>query len=496
MIKLRFQHTYADELPGFSVPQNPETVAKPSTLFWNRELAGSLGLAVTEMDEETVAAMFSGNQPPEDSRCIAQAYAGHQFGHFSPQLGDGRAVLLGEILDPAGNRFDIALKGSGRTAFSRGGDGKAAVGPMLREVLVGEFLHAVGIPTTRALAVVGTGEIVRREVALPGAVLTRVAASHIRVGTFEFFAARDDQERVRRLADYAIARHTPDLAGADDRFQKFLAEVSRRQAQLVAKWMSVGFVHGVMNTDNMAVSGESIDFGPCAFLEAYHPDTVFSSIDRHGRYAYRNQPAIARWNLARLCESFLPLLAPDPKRAIELATEIVDSFPGFHKAFLLDEWRAKLGLAGKPATDDAADAALADDWLALLQAGQADFTQSWRCLAAAAEGNEGPLRSLLQGVEIETWLLRWRSRCGAEDPRGPVAAELAKAVRGANPLVVPRNHLVEEALASATESGKLEPFDRLLEALRRPCETPVGFERFLDPAPVEVAAAYRTFCGT
>ena len=325
----RFDNSYARELQGFALPWKPAAVPAPKTLFFNRALAEELGLDVDALAEtgDAGAALFAGNVVPEGAEPIAQAYAGHQFGGFSPQLGDGRAVLLGEVIDRAGRRRDIAMKGSGRTPFSRGGDGKAALGPMLREVLIGEAMHALGIPTTRALAVAATGEPVYREDVLPGAVLTRVAASHIRVGTFQFFAARGDLDRVRQLAEYTIARHDPDLVGAPGRFLGLLEHVAARQAALIAQWMNVGFIHGVMNTDNMTISGETIDYGPCAFVEAYDPAAVFSSIDSHGRYAFGNQPGIARWNIARLAESLLPLLADGEEQATSEAMRVIDAFP-------------------------------------------------------------------------------------------------------------------------------------------------------------------------
>src|SRR4249919_2140249 len=365
---LTLENSYARDLQGFSVPWRPEAAPAPKSLFFNRPLAEELGLDADALAGEAGAAVFAGNAVPEGAEPIAQAYAGHQFGGFSPQLGDGRAVLLGEVIDRAGRRRDIALKGSGRTPFSRGGDGKAAVGPMLREVLIGEAMHALGIPTTRALAVVATGQPVLRETVLPGAVLTRVAASHIRVGTFQYFAARGDVPRVRQLAEYTIARHDPDLVGAPDRFLGLLERVAERQAMLIAQWMNVGFIHGVMNTDNMTISGETIDYGPCAFVEAYHPAAVFSSIDRRGRYAFGNQPAIASWNLARLGEALLPLLADDPEQAVAMATEVLAAFPAQYRMHLLRGQRAKLGLRRADPDDEVADSALAEDWLALLHA--------------------------------------------------------------------------------------------------------------------------------
>jgi uncharacterized protein YdiU (UPF0061 family) len=497
-----FDNSYARELEGFHTPWRPEAAPSPKSLFFNQPLAEELGLDVAALSGEAGAALFAGNALPEGAQPIAQAYAGHQFGGFSPQLGDGRAVLLGEVIDRAGKRRDIALKGSGRTPFSRGGDGKAAVGPMLREVLIGEAMHAFGIPTTRALAVVATGEQVRREVALPGAVLTRVAASHIRVGTFQFFAARGDIERVRQLAEYTIARHDAELVGRPGRFLGLLERVAERQAALIAQWMNVGFIHGVMNTDNMTISGETIDYGPCAFIEAYDPKAVFSSIDTQGRYAFGNQPSIARWNLARLAETLLPLLADDEDRASAEALRVIDAFPERYRHHLLRGQRAKLGLRAAGASSDEADTALADDWLALLQTGKIDFTLAWRHLAEAAAGDEAPLRSLFADAEaLDPWLARWRERCvrddeGAAASDATAGAARAERMRRVNPWLIPRNHRVEEALAAASDDEDLGPFDRLLAALRRPYDETAAHDRYAEPAAAEVTACYKTFCGT
>src|SRR5438874_3434439 len=364
--RFAFDNTYARELEGFYVPSTAAQVARPALVQLNRALAEELGLDAEAFDSEEGTQIFAGNVIPEGAVPLAQVYAGHQFGGFSPQLGDGRALLLGEVLDRRGRRRDIAFKGSGRTPFARGGDGKAAVGPMLREVLIGEAMHALGIPTTRALAVAATGEHVYREDVLPGAVLTRVAASHIRVGTFQFYAARGDMERVRRLAEYTIARHDPEFVSSPQRFLALLQNVAERQAALVAQWTNVGFIHGVMNTDNMAISGETIDYGPCAFMEAYDPAAVFSSIDHRGRYAFGNQPNIACWNLARLAETLLPLLSDDPEQARAMATEIIAAFPAKYRRHLLRGQRTKLGLRRGEPDDDSADTALVEDWLTLL----------------------------------------------------------------------------------------------------------------------------------
>ncbi|MGV3494350.1 MAG: protein adenylyltransferase SelO [Ramlibacter sp.] len=496
----RFDNSYARDLPGFYVAGRPAQVPAPRLLFLNHPLAEELGLDPAVLQGEPGAALFAGNTVPDGAEPLAQAYAGHQFGGFSPQLGDGRALLLGEVVDRHGRRRDIAFKGSGRTPFSRGGDGKAAVGPMLREVLVGEAMHALGIPTTRALAVAATGESVVRERLLPGAVLTRVAASHLRVGTFQFFAARQDSGKLRQLADYAIARHDPDLAQAPDRYLQLLRRVAARQAALVAQWMNVGFIHGVMNTDNMTISGETIDYGPCAFMEAYDPHAVFSSIDHGGRYAYGNQPGIAQWNLARLAETLLPLIArdagePAQEQAVAEATAVLEEFRHLHDAALLRGLRAKLGLAEGTGADAAADAALAGEWLALLQAQQVDFTLAWRRLADVALGDDAKLAALFADAQpLQAWLARWRERSAADGDA--TAADRAARMRQASPWIIPRNHKVEEALQAASAEGDLGPFERLLAALRRPFDELPEHAAYAEPAPAAVTANYQTFCGT
>ncbi len=494
---ISFDNTYARDLPGFYESCQPATVPQPLLLFFNRGLAEELRLGLAGQDDAALAAMFSGNALPEGAQPIAQAYSGHQFGHFNPQLGDGRALLIGEVVDVQNRRRDIALKGSGRTPFSRRGDGKAAVGPMLREVLIGEAMHALGIPTTRALAVVATGEPVWRERALPGAILVRVAASHLRVGTFQYFAAHGTPDKLRQLADYAIARHFPELIGGEDRYLGFLRAVAERQAALIARWMHAGFIHGVMNTDNMASSGESIDFGPCAFMEAYDPRAVFSSIDEMGRYASAAQPRIARWNLARLAETLLPWLADDEGRAIELATEVIDGFMARYQQHWLAGLRAKLGLRGTVEHGDSVDTALGESWLDLLHAQQVDYTLAWRRLADAAAGDEAPLRALFAGQPgLDRWLERWRARCAAEDVANPEAVARAQAMRGVNPWLIPRNHRVEEALTAASDAGDLAPFEALLHALQRPFDEQPALARYAEPASGAFMAEFRTFCGT
>ncbi|MFY7857243.1 MAG: protein adenylyltransferase SelO [Rubrivivax sp.] len=497
-----FDNTYARELPGLSVAWPPARVPAPRLLFLNAALAHELQLDAAVLAGPDGAELFSGNRVPAGAEPVAQAYAGHQFGGFSPQLGDGRAVLLGEVVDRHGRRRDVALKGSGRTPFSRGGDGKAAVGPMLREVLIGEALHALGVPSTRALAVAATGETVRRDRPLPGAVLTRVAASHIRVGTFQYVLARGELDRLRQLAEYTLARHDPELAALDDpeaRWMGLLRAVATRQARLLAQWMNLGFIHGVMNTDNMALSGESIDFGPCAFMEAYDPAAVFSSIDHGGRYAFGNQPGIARWNLARLAETLLPLVAdPDDEaaiaRAVAGAHAALDVFDAEHERARREGQRQRLGLPPpRDETEAQTDAALADSFLALLQTHAVDHTLAWRHLADAAEGRPEPLQALFgEPQTLAPWMERWKARW----TDGGVPADRAAAMRRVSPRVIPRNHRVEEALATASEHGDLVPFEQLLAALRRPFDDDPALAPYAEPAPPAVTACYQTFCGT
>ena len=493
-----FDNTYARDLEGLYVPWKAAAVAEPKLIKLNHALAEELGLNAAALDTPEGALIFSGNQLPPGATTIAQAYAGHQFGGFSPQLGDGRALLLGEVIDKNGKRRDIAFKGSGRTPFSRGGDGKAALGPVLREYLIGEAMHALGIPTTRALAAVTTGETVRRERNLPGAVLARVAASHIRVGTFQFVTARGDDATLRKLADYVINRHYPELKDQADPYLGLLRAVCERQAELIACWMNVGFIHGVMNTDNMTLSGETIDYGPCAFMDQYNPATVFSSIDEQGRYAYANQSPIANWNLARLAEALLPLLAgeqnDDQDRAVEKAMEILQPFQQRYEHYWLRGMRLKLGLA----RDEADDLALARDFLAGMEGQGVDFTKAFRCLADAAEAvdatREGWLRKLYaDDTALNAWLPRWRARQNVESV---VPAQRAQAMRAVNPVYIPRNHRVEEALAAAVDVGDYAPFEKLLTVLQQPFEEKTEFSAYADPAPASKSAGYQTFCGT
>ncbi len=493
---LVFEHTYAHELEGLYVPWSAAAVPEPKLIKLNHALAAELGLDAVALDSTAGALIFSGNQLPPGTHTIAQAYAGHQFGGFSPQLGDGRALLLGEVIDPHGKRRDLAFKGSGRTPFSRGGDGKAVLGPVLREYLMGEAMHALGIPTTRALAVVITGAVVRRERDLPGAVLTRVAASHIRVGTFQFVTARGDEALLKKLADYTIARHYPELQGQAAPYLGLLQAVSERQAALMACWMNVGFIHGVMNTDNMTLSGETIDYGPCAFMDRYDPATVFSSIDEQGRYAYGNQPPIANWNLARLAEALLPLLAheqnEDQDQAVAQAMAVLEAFQTRYQHYWLQGMRQKLGLT----QEQPDDFALATDFLNSMVGQSVDFTQAFRRLADVATdaAQADRLRSLYaDAAALEAWLPRWHARLQVEVV---APAERARAMRTVNPVYIPRNHQVEAALAAAVDRGDYAPFEQFLVVLQRPFDEQVGRAAYAEAVSAQESAGYQTFCGT
>ena len=475
------EHTYAELPQLFYSPAAPTAVREPRLAAFNRPLATMLGLEPEALEGPEGAAIFAGNAVPEGGRPIAQAYAGHQFGHFTA-LGDGRAILLGEQITPSGDRVDIQLKGAGQTRFSRRGDGRAALGPMLREYIISEAMHALGIPTTRSLAVVKTGEPVYRETVLDGAVLTRVAASHIRVGTMQWAAAHDDQEAVRALADYTRARHYPELADSPEPHMPALFDaILERQARLIARWQLVGFIHGVMNTDNMALSGETIDYGPCAFMDRYDPATVFSSIDHGGRYAYGNQPSIAQWNLARLAEAMLPLFDRDVDRAVERATAALDRFPDLFEQHWLDGMRAKLGLF----TQEDGDKALVDDLLAWMQRRSADFTNTFRSLTRLRQGFGGPASGRLvedstnADPEVEAWHRRLAARRGRQ-PQSPAEAE--DLMRRHNPAFIPRNHNVEEALQAATSADDYSVMERLLDVLATPYDHGRDLPMFSTPA--------------
>ncbi|GGN94658.1 protein adenylyltransferase SelO [Saccharibacillus kuerlensis] len=555
-----FDNSYARLPQQFYSSLPPVPVREPKAVVLNDQLAAELGLDPKWLHSEEAARVFAGNEVPEGSEPLAQAYAGHQFGGFT-RLGDGRAILLGEQLTPDGRRVDIQLKGSGRTPFSRGGDGRAALGPMLREYIISEAMHGLGIPTTRSLAVASTGTTVRREESLPGAVLTRVASSHLRVGTFQYAQQWSDPEAVRTLADYAIERHYPELlqiekegsngaegnagAGEEGRYAMFLRSVMERQASLVAKWMLVGFIHGVMNTDNMTISGESIDYGPCAFMDVYDPATVFSSIDRGGRYAYGNQPPIALWNLTRLAETLVPLLHEEQERAIEIAQGILGGFERLYLGIWFDGMREKLGLSGREEDDEK----LIADLLDLMKAFRADYTNTFVGLtfdaptaagsgsaaeagqaaqkpsggdagnaeldyaeidstersganndAAADAASGGAFRptsfpgadALLSSGEYRVWRSRWQERLSRQSGS---AAEVRERMLSHNPAVIPRNHRVEEALAAASENDDYEPLHRLLAVLAKPYAHTADQAEYAQ-LPPEAGGRYQTFCGT
>ncbi len=478
---------FARDLPELALPWRAQEFPEARLLLLNDALASDLGLDPATLRQPDAVQLLTGNRPPEGATPVAQAYAGHQFGGYSPRLGDGRALLLGEIETPDGRLRDLHLKGSGRTPFARGGDGLAAVGPMLREYVVSEAMHALGIATTRSLAVVATGQPVRRERLLPGAVLARTAASHVRVGTFQYAAAlassdRGDPALTRRLADHVIARHHPAAREAPNPYLALFEEVVAVQASLVARWMLVGFVHGVMNTDNMTISGETIDYGPCAFMDAFDVNTVYSSIDEGGRYAYGRQPALAEWNLARLAETLLPLIDDDAEKAAETATEALARFRDHYAQHWYAGMARKLGLPS--GLDDDAVTALVDELLTLLQASHPDFTLFFRALGRAARGDVDPARNQVLDLNaFDRWAERWQ----ALEPD-------ADAMDRTNPLYLPRNHLVEEALDAAT-GGDLEPTERLLDAVTRPYDERPGLERYAEPAP-DGFGPFVTYCGT
>ena len=484
-----FDNSFARTLQGFYVSCEAAYATAPKLLQFNNSLAEELGLEPSMLNSEAGSAILSGNVIPEGAEPLAQVYAGHQFGGFSPQLGDGRALLLGEVIDTLGQRRDIQLKGSGRTPFSRDGDGKATLGPVLREYLIGESMHALGIPTTRALAAVTTGEAVNRERSLPGAILTRVAASHIRIGTFQFFAARGATDKVRKLADYAIARHYPVTPGVENPYLTFFKSVTEAQAALVARWMSIGFIHGVMNTDNMTVSGETIDYGPCAFMDAYSAQTVFSSIDTHGRYAYANQPSILSWNLARLAETLVPLVDPDKDRAIGLLTDAVQDVGSIYESHWLNAMRSKIGLS----TKSPSDLELINDLLSLMEDSHADFTLVFRHLSKLLRGDGSPVRQHFnKSGSFDAWLQRWQDRM---KPEGIGVETRTLEMDQNNPIYIPRNHKVEEALSAAVDYKDMKPFTRLLAVLSHPFDEVPGSEYYAIPGP-PLITPYQTFCGT
>jgi protein adenylyltransferase len=486
-----FDNSYARLPDRFFVRHRPTPVAAPRLVRLNGNLARHLGFDPAMLATPEGVAFLAGNAVPAGGEPIAMAYAGHQFGNFVPQLGDGRAILLGEVIDCDGVRRDIQLKGAGRTPFSRQGDGRAALGPVLREYIVSEAMAQLGIPTTRALAAVTTGETVWRETALPGAVLTRVASSHIRIGTFQFFAARGDLEAVQQLADHVIARHYPEADGAANRYYALLELVISRQAELIAKWMLVGFIHGVMNTDNMSIAGETIDYGPCAFMDAYHPAMVYSSIDSGGRYRFGNQPRIAQWNLARLAETMLPLIAENEASAIEQAEAAIGAFTAHFESAYSAGLNRKLGLL----RSQPGDLSLAQDLLERMARNGADFTLTFRhlCDAGASPDGDAAVRSLFESPgDFDDWAVRWRQRLADE---GCASGERPEVMRAANPRFIPRNHLVEEAISAAVDRNDFSLFETLLAVLSAPCEEQPQFGRFSDP-PRPDQVVHQTFCGT
>ncbi|MEI7024089.1 protein adenylyltransferase SelO [Paenibacillus sp. y28] len=479
----RFDNSYS-VLPELAyTKQSPTPVQAPRLVVFNGPLAASLGLNAGALRSDEGAAVLAGNHIPEGAEPLAQAYAGHQFGHFT-MLGDGRALLLGEHMTPQGQRFDIQLKGAGRTPYSRGGDGRAALGPMLREYIISEAMHGLGIPTTRSLAVTATGEPVYRETELPGAILTRVAASHLRVGTFQFMSRWGTDEQLRALADYTLQRHFPNAQAAGQPYLSLLREVIQRQVQLIAKWQLVGFIHGVMNTDNMALSGETIDYGPCAFMDAYDPAAVFSSIDAQGRYAYGNQPRIAAWNLARFAEALLPLLHDDEDQAVQLAEGALADFVQLYHGHWFTGMRAKLGLFN----EEPEDVGLIEQLLGMMQKHRADYTNTFRALTF----NKPEETVMFGAAEFARWQEQWKAR----QSRQPMPHEqVQQLMQRSNPAVIPRNHRVEEALKAAVEQEDYTVMERLVDILSRPYDHDAEQEAYCTP-PEPSAQPYRTFCGT
>ena len=487
-----FDNSYARLPERFFARVPPTPVSAPALVRLNERLALQLRLSPERLATSEGIEVLAGNRVPEGAEPLAMAYAGFQFGNWVPQLGDGRAILLGELIDRDGVRRDIQLKGSGPTPFSRNGDGRAGVGPVLREYIISEAMAALGIPTTRSLAAVTTGERIRRETDLPGAVLTRVAQSHIRVGTFQFFAGRRDEPAIQVLSDHVIVRHYPEAAQADNPILALLGAVIERQAELIARWQLVGFIHGVMNTDNMSIAGETIDYGPCAFMDSYHPDMVYSSIDHRGRYAFGNQPSIAHWNLAGLANTLLPLIAADQDTSVALATEVIQTFPGRFEHYYRAGLQRKLGLTEVREND----LALAQDLLTRMADNEADFTLTFRRLCDAVEPgsqNDALVNGLFDDpAAFDEWAVRWRHRLASE---GRSSAERQREMRSVNPAFIPRNHRVEEAIKAAAEEGDLQPFEQLIEVLASPYEDQPSRERYAEP-PRPDQIVRQTFCGT
>jgi uncharacterized protein YdiU (UPF0061 family) len=494
-MQIPFDNRYVTLGDAFFERIAPTPVKQPEVIQFNEALAGELGIATDEAAASGTA-VFSGNVLPEGAEPLAMAYAGHQFGRFVPQLGDGRALLLGEVKRPDGARVDIHLKGSGRTRFSRNGDGRAALGPVLREYLVSEAMHRLGVPTTRALAAVTTGEPVARERLLPGGVITRVASSFVRVGTFEYFAARNDHDAVRRLADHVMEKNYPELGERGNPYVALLKAVVERQAALIARWMQLGFIHGVMNTDNMSIAGETIDYGPCAFMDVYRHDQVFSSIDRNGRYAYSNQPAIGLWNLTRFAETLLPLFDEDPQTAVSLAQEALEGYAQRHESEWLAGMRAKCGLTAGRDAESGEDKALMEELLAVMAEGCADFTLTFYHLSRLGDRPSAADTELCalfdQPAQMDAWLKKWRQRLGRE-AQGDAARQAA--MQAVNPVYIPRNHQIEAAIRAAEDEGDLSVFHALHAVLQNPYIEQEGKERYRQAPEPEEVVRY-TFCGT
>ncbi len=495
--EFNFDNTYAGLSDKLFSRQQPTPVSKPAMIKLNKALAEQLNLNIDALQSDEGLAIFSGNSIPSGADPIAMAYAGHQFGNWVPQLGDGRAILLGEVIDRHGTRFDIQLKGAGPTPYSRNGDGRSAIGPVIREYIVSEAMAALGVPTTRALCAVSTGDSVRRESMLPGGILARVARSHIRVGTFQFFAARSDIESVKLLTDYVINRHYPDLKQSDNSALDFLKAVMQKQISLVAQWQSIGFIHGVMNTDNASVAGLTIDYGPCAFMDTYDPETVFSSIDHASRYAYQNQPAIAQWNMANLAQCLLPLINEDEKKSLDAAQQVIDSYPEQYTAAYLQHFNTKLGLSLQQ-QQSTADMNLVSSLLKCMTAAKSDFTNTFRTLSKCDPGkvNESTDTQLLaifddQTDQIRDWLRRWRERHTLETNS---AAERTAIMQQSNPAYIPRNHRIEEAIQAALRND-YAPMEKLSTVLASPYEEQSGYDEYAKP-PAEEEIVKATFCGT
>ena len=487
---INFDNSYARLPKSFFECIKPTPVKEPKLVRFNKLLANEIGLNVIE-DNDILSDIFSGNIVPEGSEPIALVYAGHQFGYFVPQLGDGRAILLGEIVNNGGCRFDIQLKGSGQTSYSRSGDGRAPLGAVIREYIISEAMHSLNIPTTRSLAIIVTGELVSRETLLPGGILTRIASSHLRVGTFEYFAASDNQENLQLLADYSINRHFPNIKKSNLRYQTFLESVCDRQAALIAKWMHVGFVHGVMNSDNTSIPGETIDYGPCAFLDSYDPATVFSSIDHHGRYAYGNQPNIAQWNIACLGECLLPLIHPDRNKAIGIAEEILDSFQDKFRKYWLSGMYKKIGLT----QNEPEDINLLEQLLELMKENKTDYTLTFRYLSDAIEndtGNSNFEKQFLSQNKISEWLVSWRKRLKIQSAS---FKKIKMSMQKENPAFIPRNHRIEKAIYEAVDNNDYSYMDHLILLLNKPYQDQPNNSEYMHP-PEKPDHNYQTFCGT